>query len=95
MPPYLAGPALGHQDGASVAQLKGIRCPPAAWENGQIVLSCADAISRVLSQHAGIKVPEAKNVAGRVMGSCMECGGPLIHEGGCMTCRGCGFSRCD
>ena len=25
---------------------------------------------------------------------CPECGGKVEHEGGCVVCRGCGFSRC-
>lgn len=25
---------------------------------------------------------------------CPECGNPLEHEGGCVTCRGCGYSKC-
>jgi ribonucleoside-diphosphate reductase alpha chain len=78
-----------------VRQIAGIRCPQPAWNNGHLILSCADAIARVLSQHSGVSVTEAKPVSGRVMGSCMECGGPLVHEGGCITCRSCGFSRCD
>ncbi|MFC1553187.1 vitamin B12-dependent ribonucleotide reductase [candidate division KSB1 bacterium] len=26
--------------------------------------------------------------------SCPDCGSPVEHEGGCMVCRSCGFSRC-
>ena len=25
---------------------------------------------------------------------CPECGSKLEHEGGCVTCRNCGYSKC-
>ena len=27
-------------------------------------------------------------------GACPDCGGAVEHEGGCMVCRGCGYSKC-
>ena len=27
-------------------------------------------------------------------GNCPECGSKVDHEGGCMICRNCGFSKC-
>ena len=32
--------------------------------------------------------------AERLAGNCAECGGMLEFEGGCVVCRGCGYSRC-
>jgi ribonucleoside-diphosphate reductase alpha chain len=54
-------------DAASVVkQLKGIRCPNIAWENGKSILSCADAIAGVLEKHIGADsgqiVEPAKNL---------------------------------
>ena len=27
-------------------------------------------------------------------GACPDCGGAIEHEGGCMVCRACGYSKC-
>ena len=27
-------------------------------------------------------------------GVCMDCGGDLWHENGCVTCHSCGYSKC-
>ena len=71
-------------------QISGIRCPSPTWGNGQQVLSCPDAICRVISNYTQAKVEEDD----QVMGSCPDCGGQVVHENGCLTCHSCGFSRC-
>jgi ribonucleoside-diphosphate reductase alpha chain len=47
-------------------QLKGIRCPSIAWDNGKSVLSCADAIATVLENYLarGISVTVDKTEVG-------------------------------
>jgi len=27
--------------------------------------------------------------------TCPDCGSSVMHEGGCVTCPGCGFSKCE
>ncbi len=76
---------------AIIKQITGIRCPSSNWQNGSQVLSCPDAISKVLSRIAEVD-PPAPTLA--TMGSCPDCGGAIEPEGGCLVCRSCGFSRC-
>ncbi|NVM57666.1 MAG: vitamin B12-dependent ribonucleotide reductase [Desulfobacterales bacterium] len=75
---------------AIVKQLSGIRCPSPIWQDGQMVLSCPDAVSHVIKTYTNISTTEMPTM----MGACPDCGGALEHEGGCLVCRSCGFSRC-
>jgi ribonucleoside-diphosphate reductase alpha chain len=71
-------------------QLMGIRCPSPVWQNGEMILSCSDAIAKVLNEYtqSGFTHMVAE------MGACPDCGAAVEHEGGCIVCRSCGFSRC-
>ena len=82
-----------------IKQLKGISCHMPAWEQGGgKILSCADAFAQAVER---LLMPQGKQLAidfngksfGHV-GACPECGGPLAHEEGCLTCHGCGYSQC-
>jgi len=83
---------------SAVKQLRGIRCPSIAWEEGKAVLSCADAIASVLEKHTGSddNKPQfedyglAKNLAGQ----CPECGNLLVYQEGCFICPTCGYTKC-
>jgi len=75
---------------AVIRQLMGIRCPSPVWKNGEQVVSCSDAIAKVLNHHARANVASAADE----MGACPDCGAAVEHEGGCIVCRSCGFSRC-
>ena len=77
---------------AIIKQLIGIRCPSPAWENGEMVLSCPDAIAQVLKKVADINIDYTDSKA--MMGRCPECNGKLAHEEGCLICHSCGFSKC-
>jgi len=81
-----------------VTHLRGIRCPSIAWEQGRAVLSCADAIARVLQKYvkdeAASDVREPRVVKSWA-GQCPDCGSPLIYQEGCNICPNCGFTKCE
>ncbi len=83
-----------------IEQLRGIRCPSTLRQPGLKVLSCPDAIGRVLERVVALrdedKPPVGKPAAGKSGngGKCPECGSALEHESGCVVCRSCGFSKC-
>ncbi len=95
--------------GTIIKQLKGIRCPSTIRQPGMKVTSCPDAIARMIQKVAHYQngggtdapVPEpdgAPDGDTRVPPSgiqyCPECGSLIEHEGGCVTCRNCGYSKC-
>jgi len=94
----------GIDPGVIVGQLRGIRCPIPTWHDGEMVLSCADAIGRVLEKamsdthaNAGATQIPAYTYTGLDLGycpQCPECGGIMEQESGCAVCKSCGFSKC-
>jgi ribonucleoside-diphosphate reductase alpha chain len=80
----------GVKPASILRQLMGIRCPSPVWQEGEMVLSCSDAIAKVLNEYcqSGFSHMVAE------MGACPDCGASVEHEGGCIVCRSCGFSRC-
>lgn len=85
-------------------QLVAIRCnKPCGFGNSQI-LSCSDAISKVIKMHleeklskdkqepVKLEVPKEKHVENG--GLCTECGSELVFIEGCKKCLNCGFSAC-
>ncbi|MFC1937232.1 vitamin B12-dependent ribonucleotide reductase [Chloroflexota bacterium] len=81
-----------------VRQLRGIRCPSIAWEEGKSVLSCADAIASVLEKHTtgyeGKPKLEDYGLAKNLAGQCPDCGNLLVYQEGCFICPGCGYTKC-
>jgi len=76
-------------------QLKGIRCMSSIRSKQAEVLSCPDAIGRAIEKYLdvhGIDGGQADFEGGNM--HCPECGSMMEHEGGCIVCRSCGFSRC-
>ncbi|NLM75043.1 MAG: vitamin B12-dependent ribonucleotide reductase [Clostridiaceae bacterium] len=119
----------GIDEEAIVEQLKGIRCPSTIRQRNINVLSCPDAIGRMIEKvmnhrngngdvykvaaplKATMQVPRPyantssygrdeisatseKSLDDFAQGSCPECGYKLEHEGGCVVCRNCGYSKC-
>ena len=43
---------------------------------------------------AGVPNPDMSPAQAKLAKFCPECGSKLEHEGGCVTCRSCGYSKC-
>ena len=107
----------GMDEKSIVEQLKGIRCPSTIRQKGLNVLSCPDAIGRMIEKvmkHRNgngdvyktapaatatfqVPRPNAKiydDENSKDSASCPECGSGVEHEGGCVVCRSCGYSKC-
>ena len=71
----------------------GTSCPVA------IGLALQDLYNKTKDSYAEdeIEVVEPKPVkqVKQTKNACPECGEPLEHEGGCVVCKTCGFSKCD
>jgi ribonucleoside-diphosphate reductase alpha chain len=80
-----------------VHQLKGIGGEYPIFQDGGLVLSIPDAISRVLEKHymTGEDAQKNKKSEYSLMGEkCPECGQTVSFEEGCMMCHFCGFNKC-
>jgi ribonucleoside-diphosphate reductase alpha chain len=79
-----------------VDQLKGIGGENPVFQEGGLVLSIPDAISRVLERRYLSEEALARQKHGNsLMGeTCPECSQTISFEEGCMTCHFCGFTKC-
>lgn len=80
-----------------VRHLRGIRCPSITWEEGQAVLSCADAIGSVLQKYIKGEIKSSTEDYGLIKnwaGQCPDCGGSLVYQEGCHICVSCGYTKC-
>ena len=84
-----------------IYELRGIRCPSIAWEDGHAVLSCPDAIGGVLENNNGNSNghkenndPQVTNNNPSMGGQCPECGNLLVYQEGCQHCVNCGYTKC-
>lgn len=89
---------------------RGVKCSACTKVTGSGVkkidgLSCGDVLARTIKTEYEMlhgKAPEKKEtIVKRVTvdkqqnAECPECGQPLVYEGGCRTCKNCGWSKCD
>jgi ribonucleoside-diphosphate reductase alpha chain len=86
-----------------IKQLQGIRCPAPAWQEGNIILSCADAVGKAMHKYVNdsaaetITVSAVDMVARNLLGMCPECpdcGTMVEFVEGCLRCPSCGYSQC-
>lgn len=89
---------------AIIEQLRGIRCPSTIRQRDMSAMSCPDAVARTIERverdrGAGqAHTPKGDAYVNRGApaqgGTCPECGAAAEHEGGCVVCRQCGYSKC-
>ncbi|MFH1981938.1 MAG: vitamin B12-dependent ribonucleotide reductase [Pseudomonadota bacterium] len=86
----------GVEVGRIVDQLKGIGGEHPVFQEGGLVLSIPDAISRVLeNRYLSKEAIDRQKHGNSLMGeSCPECNQTISFEEGCMTCHFCGFTKC-
>ncbi len=93
----------GIETEAITRQLQGIRCPAPAWQEGKIILSCADAIGKAMQRYISnnnkdsFAVSTADMVSRSLLGMCPECpdcGTMVEFVEGCLRCPSCGYSQC-
>lgn len=85
-----------------VKNIRGIRCNKPAMQRGGSVLSCPDAVGIVLERYLKWRSGGAEDLVfshslsalDQLSGACPECGDKIEHEGGCLVCRSCGYSKC-
>ena len=86
-----------------IKQLEGIRCPAPAWQEGNIILSCADAIGKAMHRYVSDNGTDMVSsftgdmVARNLLGMCPECpdcGTMVEFVEGCLRCPSCGYSQC-
>jgi len=84
-----------------VEQLEGIGGSSPVFSDGKLVMSIPDAIATILKRHfvsvgdASVREP-TKRPMDLNLERCPDCGDrALAFEQGCMTCRSCGYSKCD
>ncbi len=81
-----------------VKQMNGISCHSPVGLGPAKVRSCSDGIAKAMLRHfergsSSAHKPPDFHVK-LMVGACPECGGQVEHEGGCVVCHLCGYSKC-
>jgi len=84
----------GVDEQSIIEQLRGIRCHSTLRQKDLKVLSCPDAIGRVLERVVRMRGGETTGSSPVSYTKCPDCASPLEHESGCVVCRSCGYSKC-
>lgn len=80
-----------------IDQIKGIRGEHAVFQDGGLVYSIPDGISKVLEKRympKGNSTGKKARKNGLKSELCPDCGEAVAFEEGCMTCHCCGYTRC-
>ncbi|MCF6247753.1 MAG: ribonucleotide-diphosphate reductase subunit alpha, partial [Desulfobacula sp.] len=80
-----------------IDQIKGIRGEHAVFQEGGLVYSIPDAISKVLEKRymTNDNGNIGKHSTNKLKSDlCPECGSTIAFEEGCMKCYGCGYTKC-
>ncbi|MEG2931740.1 MAG: hypothetical protein RR825_08120, partial [Ruthenibacterium sp.] len=89
VPSGVAGAGLYTGAGSSSIAVPPTGAPLQQGENASFYVE-QDPLRVRLATERLVPVPAAAADIHR----CPECGGPVEHEGGCVICRNCGFSKC-
>ena len=87
----------GVQPEQVIRQLSDISCHAHAGFGENRIMSCADAVAKVIQRHMSSNnpaVPETIVTKPLIKGACHECGGQIVYELRCSYCRTCGNSEC-
>lgn len=106
--------SLALRKGASLdeiyKQINAIRCSSPSWIEGGQILSCSDAIAKIIKKNFlndkkdrdTIKPERMDHLekgaklgkSKQLAGVCPECSDNLYYESGCNICKSCGYSKC-
>lgn len=62
----------GVETEAILRQIRGISCPAPAWENGEMIMSCADGIAKAIERYIAESTENGKKVVERVEAKAKE-----------------------